>query len=225
MYPNQEHVSGQRALDAAERRHKPVRQIMKLFFKELAYLFLQILLGASIFTALFSLGVLSHSLSVLMYRGLALAFIAAVMHIVVCALATSRLGQGGSEQSEISRLVAGAALAFAVNTTFLVVFPVTIDRSVTVYLLGQIAQSSVGLTEAEMRDKLIRQYVEEYGAVQRRMQEQLKSGNVISEGGTYRLSPQGDNLIKFSKYVASIFGADPKYIGGVSPQLPGEADD
>lgn len=55
------------------------------------------------------------------------------------------------------------------NVTLLVVFPVTVDRSVTLYLLEQLAREASGLSKGEMRAWLVEQYLDEYGAVSRRM--------------------------------------------------------
>jgi hypothetical protein len=119
-------------------------------------------------------------------------------------------------------LLSATSLALAANLIFLVVFPVTIDRSVSVYLLGQLSKNPKGMTEVELNERLIHQYVEQYQGVNRRMQEQISSGNVQIAGERYLLTPQGRTFIQFCDSVIDIFGVDPRFIRASesNPTLP-----
>lgn len=185
---------------------------MRSYILGMATLGLLSLPGIALFFILFWSGILSGTISILMYRGVATAIIAAVLQIIFSAklLQGSRLFLAETVPS----LVCGAtSLALSINLVFLVVVPVTIDRSVTVYLLGQLAQSSNGLTEEELTTRLSEQYVREYRAVERRMREQVVSKNVWRDDDRFVLSEQGRDFISFSAFVGRIFGADMRYIG------------
>jgi hypothetical protein len=162
--------------------------------------------GLVLFIVLFWLGIWATQIPILMYRGLALALIAGFLHTII--LMALLNGRPGIE----SIVIASVSLAFAINVIFLVVVPVTIDRSVSVYLLGQLSMSPEGLTEAQLNHRLINQYVGEFRAVDRRMREQITSGNVRVVRDRYLLTDQGQHFIDFSFRATHIFGIDPRYL-------------
>ncbi len=162
--------------------------------------------GLVFFVALFWLGVLGNTIPVLMYRGIILACIACLAHSTFLWWLLRR------HHSREYVILSALSLAFATNVIFLVVVPVTIDRSVSVYLLGQLRDHPAGMTEAELTDQLVHQYVKEYRGVSRRMKEQILSGNVSVSGDRYLLTPQGQTFVSFSDSVTDTFGVDPRYI-------------
>lgn len=165
------------------------------------------LVGTALFTVLFWVDFARDLVPILMYRGLLIGGLAAVVHMLLL------LGLRRIVPFIHDAIIVGAvSVAAAVNLIFLVVIPVTIDRSVTVYLLGQLARAPEGLTESQLRNQLVNQYVDEYGAVDRRMREQILSSNVIELNGRFRLSAQGVQFIRFSRFVGGIFGADLRFI-------------
>jgi hypothetical protein len=178
--------------------------------RDLATLFILSIPGVLIFIALFWAGFLKQSSPILMYRGITLAIAAAALQIVII----SKVWQGkyypAGAKSPI--VAAATALALAFNIAFLIVVPVTVDRSVTVFLLGQIARSPNGISAADLRQALVSTYVDQYNAVDRRMREQSLSGNVIADGEVYKLTAQGERFINFSRFVGAIFGADLRYV-------------
>lgn len=162
--------------------------------------------GVFCFIALFVLGVFSNQVEILMYRGLLLAAVAALVHMAILSLAL------GKRPGAAYLSVSAVALALAANVTFLVVLPVTIDRSVSVYLLGQLARHEGGMTKDELDERLVHQYIDEYGAVARRMREQIISGNVARLGERYVLTAQGRQFIALSRFITDTFHIDAKYV-------------
>jgi hypothetical protein len=162
--------------------------------------------GIFFFIGLFWLGTLNNSMPILMYRGLVIACVACIPQ--ACLLWCLLRNFPGREYI----LLAATSLAFAANVIFLVVFPVTIDRSVSIYLLGQLSRASLGMTESELNERVINQYIREYKGVARRMQEQMLSGNVEISGDRYRLTRQGEAFIRVSDGIVELFGVDPRYI-------------
>jgi hypothetical protein len=107
-----------------------------------------------------------------------------------------------------------AALALSFNLTFLIVFPVTFDRSVTTYLLEELAHKK-SLSAEQMQSLLINDYVIDKKAVLRRMREQELSGNVVGQGDLYALTAQGERFIWVSRGVRWLFGIAPHREGAV----------
>jgi hypothetical protein len=164
------------------------------------------LLGFAIYVALFWAGV-ATPISILFYRGVALAIAAAV--------ATGIVGLWlGRRTSDSSLPIAAAALSFSFNICFLVLLPVTVDRSVSVYLLSTIEQrQDAGIDADGLQRAFINGYVINMGAVDRRIDEQRKSGNiVVASDGQLHLTERGRHFMALSRLVAQLFGTDQRFV-------------
>lgn len=182
---------------------------MSSLLSMLGYLLAAVLPGIVFFFILFALGTLQAAVSVLFYRGLLLALIAMALQLVLVSLFPAL-------RRDPALILAALALSLAANVIVLVVVPVTLDRSVSVFLLGQLAKNPDGLAEEALEERLIEDYVIGFGAVERRMDEQTASGNVEIVDGKYRLTAQGRRFIAISTPLAKAFGADLRYLRGGS---------
>lgn len=185
------------------------------------------------FVAVFLVGILLYPLSFLVCGKLfgEILFYRGILHALLVFLIQSGIGMavlGGANvrkfipQGALRRFcaVALASLALSFNLTFLIVFPVTFDRSVTMYLIEELAHKK-GLTEVQMESLLINDYVVKKKAVARRMQEQQLSQNVKREGKTFVLTPQGEFFIRFSRLIRTLFAIpvhQPGEFGSASPE-------
>ncbi len=169
--------------------------------------------GFALFCLLLASGI--GASPILFYRGLVLAAVAALGAGVAGALVTRRLG--------IAPLGLSAALAcFSISTCFLVLFPVTIDRSVSVYLLATLAREPGGMTPDALERAFVAGYVRDMRAIDRRIEEQRRSGNiVVGQDGRARLTPQGERFVAISRAAAAQLGTDPRFVAGYRNR-PGE---
>jgi len=72
------------------------------------------------------------------------------------------------------------------------------------------------LTRDELTFGLENIYVKKYNAINRRIDEKLKSGNIkITENGSIALTKQGENFIALSTKIAETLDIDKKYIDPV----------
>ena len=168
--------------------------------------------GFAIYVLLFWAGVAS-SIGILFYRGIALALVAALVTGIIAMWPARRT-------SDSSLPIAAAALSLSFNICFLVLLPVTVDRSVSVYLLSTIEQrEDSGVTSAQLQKSFVDGYVVRMGAIDRRIDEQRKSGNVtVDAGGKVHLTKQGEHFMSLSRMVSRLFGTDPRFVsGGTSP--------
>lgn len=165
------------------------------------------LCGFAIYVLLFWAGA-GASITILFYRGAALAIIAATI-IALAAIWLSR------RTGDTSLPIAAAALSLSFNLCFLVLLPVTVDRSVTVYLLSRIEkQQRAGIAASELERAFIDGYVIKMGAIDRRIDEQSVSGNIETDAkGKVRLTRQGRRFMDLSRLVARIFSTDPRIVG------------
>lgn len=177
------------------------------YFRQLLLLAFLTLFGFGIYLLLFWLD-LGGSIGILFYRGVALAVAAAI----ATAIAGAWLVRGSDDRS---LAIAAGALSLSFNICFLVLLPVTVDRSISVYLLSTIEQhQKPGIKPAALQTAFIDGYVVRMGAIDRRIDEQRRSGNVVvTPDGKVKLTPQGQRFMNFSRLVARFFRTDPRFVG------------
>jgi len=103
-------------------------------------------------------------------------------------------------------IILALVLFFCVNLTFFTHLPVTAERSISVFLLDYFNKNSDRyLTKEEVTKIFIDKYLYEDKAIEKRLHEQIFSGNISQEGEKYKISTQGKNLMKFYKLITAIF--------------------
>jgi hypothetical protein len=176
-----------------------------------------IALGFVVFAALFKAGILA-GIPVLFYRGLVLAVLACVLTGLLLAAIIRRLRHGEFRGRDAA---SAAIVSLSLNIAFLVVVPVTVDRSISMFILGRMAGESTRMRSAEeVRRMFVDGYVGENRQIERRLQEQLLSGNLEQEGDGYRISAQGLGIIRLARASAWLFDADPRFVAPSAAPLP-----
>ncbi len=143
---------------------------------------------------------------VLFYRGLLLMPIAIVLTIGVLFIF-----RNSWKHVRLESAVAGFIMAISLNLIFFVMFPVTFDRSVTMFLLNDLkvnAQitSCTGLSKEDMGNHLIQGYVLGQGAVDRRLREQSEIGMVEGTDQCIGLTPRAQKFLRFADIVSAVYG-------------------
>jgi hypothetical protein len=165
-------------------------------------------LGFALLVILFKLGIF-HNIDVYFYRGVVLVGIATILTFVAF-LYISRWFR-----ADVSAAFTAAVLSMSINLTFLVIFPVTIDRSISVFLLGYMDQHpEEAFTPSQLRNAFSNVYVGQYQQVERRMDEQLVSRNINQVGDAYQISAQGRAFVSFARAIAWMFNTDPRFVYG-----------
>ena len=173
-----------------------------------------IALGFALFALLFKTGLLA-GIPVLFYRGLGLAMVAAIGTGLVLAGVISRFRHPDLRPRDAA---SAAIVSLSLNIAFLVVVPVTVDRSISVFILGRMAGDSGSVHSAdEIRRMFIDGYVLEHRQIERRLDEQLLSGNIERAGDGFRISAQGLAFIRLAKASAWLFDADPRFVAPPDP--------
>jgi hypothetical protein len=195
---------------------------MKAFLAASAWFAGAVLLVIGSVAALFWIGALQH-ISIVFYRGLALIGIAEVFCFGLLWLAC-----GKWPIWKMRDVVSACAFAAGVAVCFLIVLPVTIDRSISTFILTQMAaQPDRAFTPAELREVFVEVYVDRYGQVERRLQEQEISGNVSPATRGFQITPQGLAFVRFARLLSRVFQTDPRFVSpadapeaGASPAPP-----
>ena len=164
--------------------------------------------GTVLFVGLFHTPVFS-AMDVLFYRGIGLLLLATALTAVALVVLRRVRFPGLIGWRDILLV---AALLFSGNLVFFTHFPVTADRSVSVFMLGYLDQRRVELTRQEIEDVLVERYVVAAGAAEKRLEEQIVSGNLAVEDGRYRITDQGRALMASYRVIAGLFGIDTRNV-------------
>ena len=163
--------------------------------------------GFVLLVAVFKAGVLGH-IDILFYRGVALCVVAAVLLATALTLAGRRF-----PSITFGDAFAAACLSFGLNLSFLVIAPVTVDRSISVFMIATMAAApEQPVTTADMDLAFRTQYLDRMAQLDRRMKEQVASGTMVEEGGRYRLTPKGIGFMRTARFVAWLFDTDTKLL-------------
>ncbi len=154
---------------------------------------------------LFRLRILAD-IDVLFYRGVAIIAIVALATLLLAIWTALRMGLRGTDG------LAAVAISVSINLSFLVLFPVTIDRSITVFLLGYMSEHPAATyTADDLKGVFSDRYLGQFHQIDRRMHEQVISSNIRRIGDRYQISPQGVTFIKLSRAIGVIFDVDPRF--------------
>ena len=177
-----------------------------------------LVVGFVAFAALFKAGTLS-GMAVMFFRGLILALVAFVGTFALALAALSRRGSSGLNGRDA---FGAAVLSLSFNISFLVVVPVTVDRSISIFVLGQMNAAPDRLYSSDDMSRLFNSvYVGRYGQIDRRLREQTIAGNVEAIGDKYRISARGRLSIATAKLVVWLFGGDARLADPASADREG----
>ena len=173
---------------------------MKAFLAVATWFTGAVLLVVGSVTALFWIGFLQQ-ISILFYRGLVLIAIGAGFCFVVLLLLCRKWPSWKARDA-----VSASVFAAGIAVCLLIVLPVTIDRSISVFMLTEMAaQPGRGFTPSDMRTLFVDVYVERYRQIERRLQEQEISGNVTPTATGFRITPQGLAFVQFARLLQKSF--------------------
>ncbi|MBI3633258.1 MAG: hypothetical protein HY226_03135 [Candidatus Vogelbacteria bacterium] len=142
---------------------------------------------------------------VLFYRGIELLLITIFSTLLVGIIINNHWFRLTQES-----LIAALIVSLSIHVSFFVIFPVTFDRSVTMYLLSRLNTNSVtqscnGLSENNLEQSFINEYVIQQGAVNRRIKEQLIIKMLEENNSCVQLTAQGKNFLKLSAIIKKVY--------------------
>jgi hypothetical protein len=181
-----------------------MKTILTLIFLHIAFF----LLGSTLFILSFHTG-LFKGINIFFYRGIILlAVTSALMAIFAIFYKKSKYGIFTYRDVALS-----VVLIFCINLVFFTHLPVTADRSISVFLLGYMNKySDKAVTFNEITKIFTQKYLYEYGAIDKRLNEQIVSGNIINNGNAYKITKQGKSLIEAYVFVADVFNVNKRLI-------------
>lgn len=168
-------------------------------------LFGTVLFALSFRTPLFS------GMKVYFYKALLLAFVCFLLTGIILFVMKAKLKKFPFDLKDI---VLAEVFLGAFLVCWITVIQCALDRSISVFLLSEMATNSEKTyTIEEIQDVFLDVYVEEYGAMDRRFMEQVVSGNVEEVApGEYQITDRGEWLIDMFRLDAKIFPVDDKFL-------------
>ena len=105
-------------------------------------------------------------------------------------------------------------LTCSINMVFFTLIPVTVERSVSVFMLSYMdTYSDRTYTEDEVAKIFVEKYVDEYGAFEKRFDEQLTTGTIVQNAdGTYSITDKGRFIVKLFRLISDVFDTDERLV-------------
>lgn len=123
-----------------------------------------------------------------------------------------------------TKLVFPAVVAYLlVSYSFVITIPALLDRSISIFIIATVAQSGPGGADVEsIQRRFLAGYVGGTSTVEKRLEEQLASGDMTEDGGIYRITDRGRFVYSTNVFLARLFNINDRY---VRARIPGERPD
>lgn len=104
-------------------------------------------------------------------------------------------------------------ILFFLHFSFISLVIVSLDRSISVLLLSEMADQKNRIFEKKDLEKVyVDIYVKEYDPINRRINEQLSSGNFEEIGSGYRITNRGLELVKVFRFLSEIYPVNKQFL-------------
>jgi len=114
---------------------------------------------------------------------------------------------------DVELIFSGVIISILMVFFFISIFSAVVDRSYSVFSLNYLEQHrEEAFTMEEIEKNFIENYIIGLDATQRRINEQLRIGNIEEVKDGYKITKKGTRLIKIFRFIEKIFPADEKRI-------------
>ena len=163
---------------------------------------------SAMFVGLFHTGLLK-GMEVLMYRGIVFIIITGVISAVIMGIVRKFW-----KFVTVRDIIMMFTIFCCVNTVLFTLIPVTVERSVSVFMLSYMEENSdQTFTQESVGEVFTEKYVEEYGAFEKRFNEQLVTGTIEENpDGTYSITEKGKFIVKMFRTIAEWFDTDRRLV-------------
>lgn len=139
------------------------------------------------------------------YRGIWLLIIISFVFLLLALVFNKKF------KFNLETLIAAILISISINLSFFVVFPVTFERSVTMFLLNTLNNNNFnnfcsGLTKKQLENKLINEYIIKNNAIDKRVNEQKIIDFINEEKSCISLTSKAGKFLKLSELIKKIYG-------------------
>ena len=162
----------------------------------------------AIFIALFHTPVLAN-MKVLMYRGIGLLILTGILSAIVMGIVRKFW-----KFITVRDIIMVFVIFCCVNMVLFTLIPVTVERSVSVFMLSYMDENSEKtFTKEDIGEVFTAKYVNDYGAFDKRFDEQLVTGTIVDNGdGTYTITDEGRFIVTMFRGVSTMFNTDQRLV-------------
>ena len=156
---------------------------------------------------------LFSNVQVLMYRGIIFIVISAVLNIILSIIIKRMLFK------ELNGFDIFSIVVFYMSVTmvFFILVPVTVERSVSVYMLSYADESDTNFTKSDIENSFIDIYLKDFGAFNKRFDEQIETGTIEKvNDNEYRLNDRGRFIVRLFRFIANVFNTDKKLVNPIT---------
>ena len=163
---------------------------------------------SAMFVGLFHTGLL-NGMEVLMYRGIVFIIITGIIAAVIMGIVRKFW-----KFVTVRDIIMMFCIFCCVNTVLFTLIPVTVERSVSVFMLSYMEENSdQTFTQESVGEVFTQKYVEEYGAFEKRFNEQIVTGTIVENpDGTYSITEKGKFIVNMFRTVAKWFDTDRRLV-------------
>lgn len=178
--------------------------MLKTLFYSIVVYGVSVLVASGVFIGLFHTKLFS-GITVFFYRGVIFLFIASA----VAALVTFGIKSFFASLSlDMKDVFISFVLFFGFTLGWYTLVPVTVERSISVYMLSYMDQNPKAVTEEDFEKIFFDNYITKYGAFRKRFNEQLLSGNIKKTDGGYVITDNGRRVVNLFRASASLFNTE-----------------
>ena len=148
-----------------------------------------------------------------MYRGIIFIVISAVLNIILSIIIKRILFK------ELNGFDIFSIVVFYMSVTmvFFILVPVTVERSVSVYMLSYADESDTNFTKSDIENSFIDIYLKDFGAFDKRFNEQIETGTIEKvNDNEYRLNDRGRFIVRLFRFIANVFNTDKKLVNPIT---------
>lgn len=158
-----------------------------------------------LFVALFHTP-LFRNVNVFCYRGVILLTIAAFFSAL---FAWAGMHVFKKLEMDVKDVLAVFCIFFGVTLGWFILIPVTVERSISVYMLSYMDENdSKEITSEEFGNIFYDSYIEDFGAFEKRFAEQEISGNIEAGNSGYVITDSGRFIVNLFRICANMFDTD-----------------
>jgi len=88
----------------------------------------------------------------------------------------------------------------------------SLDRAISVFFISLMNSQESGLTERNIKEEFYSKYFEQDKAIERRIKEQLITGNIIKKDNKYIITERGKFTFKSFQALSKIFNIENNYV-------------
>ena len=146
---------------------------------------------------------------VLFFKSLELMFIVSILTLIILILLKLKIKL--FKDLTFRDILLICVIFFTINNIVYGLVPFNASRSVSVMLVGHLYHQQQSISKADLDSYINKKYFIDEDAVGRRLDEQIRIGNVEFDGSGYRLTKRGVEIVRIMGAVTSLYNTEKNY--------------